>query len=194
MNLAGLRRLVRRGATPPVGLPQVPYIETADIKDLQITADKLAANAVTTAKILDANVAADKLAAGLGAIKMAELDFDLSDLSDAANQTRADIDIVDELSLPDGAYIIDAKLSLVEAVLETATPRTMTFKLGFAAEGAQFVNDQRCDTAGDVVHSINTGRNEAMVLGATPGANWSVLTAGAWKLQVVYIDYGVLSE
>lgn len=192
-NLAYMRRLIRRAATPALGTPQAPWIDPGDLKDNAVVAGNIAADAVITAKIQDGAVTKPKLAEGLGAMKMAELEFDLSDLGEGANQTREDIDVVDELDLPDGAYIIDAKLSLVEPVLETATPREMEFKLGYAAAGVQFINDQRCDLAEDVVHSIHSGRNEGMVLGATPNANWNVLTQGEWKLQVTYIDYGVLS-
>lgn len=142
--------------------------DTLRVKDLGITAAKLAADSVTTAKILDANVTNAKIAAGVDAVKIADgsvsnTEFQYLDGVTSSIQTQ-----------------LDAKVRKVAATWANADGATKAITHSL---GTKDILVQVYDTADDAtieVDSVVRTSTTVVTLTASqaPSTNWRVVITG----------------
>ena len=126
----------------------------------------------------------------VGGVGVAGCDFNFTT---AANQTPQNIDL--GVIVPANARVIDI-FSLTNNVFTGAT--TLVAGLGNATSGTQFAGSATVYAANAIVQpavgasftlvAINGSASHVWVTDATPGANWSNVTAGKLTVYVTYID------
>ena len=134
--------------TGSVSLP-AGEINTAELADAAVTADKLATDAVITAKIQDLAVTNDKLAGSIASSKLAELNaFDTADLAEGTNlyytdaRARAAVSVNDVSG--DGSLSYDSGSGVITYTGPSATEVRAHLSAG---DGLAFADGQFAVTA-----------------------------------------------
>ena len=138
------------------------------------------------------------------ALKTSIYTFDCNDgdstddyqFDDTAEDTTEQIITVTD-AIPAYAELVSLQLRCFETVTGSAT---MTIDIGTSSGGDELLTAAATDTAddlnvtaaaaGSVLAATNAARD--VYLNATPGVNWSTLSAGRWALMLNYIDYGYI--
>lgn len=116
----------------------------------------------------------------------------------AANTTEQVIDA--GAIVPAFSRVIDIALITTDAAVFSGGATTLVAEIGSSSSGNQYVASATIYAA-DVVLSMATGTwpiaassSSAghVYVAATPGANWSTMTAGSWTLLVTYLDNGAI--
>jgi hypothetical protein len=102
--------------------------------------------------------------------------------------------------VPAFARVIDIQLITTEAAVFSGGATTLVAEIGSSSSGNQYAASATI-YAIDVILSPATGTAPIaatvatagnVFVAATPGANWSTMTAGEWTLLVTYIDSGAI--
>lgn len=124
----------------------------------------------------------------IGAPGIADCDFNFTS---AANTTAQNIDL---------GSIIPAFARVLEVRVKAANTFTggtsLAITAGNASAGAQFLASVQCYSANTIVGTLlallwtvlPTNAASKVWIGATPGANWSLMTGGKLEVNVTYIE------
>lgn len=123
----------------------------------------------------------------------ADYDFDCS----AVNHTQQNQQLVG--AIPANAQLVAAYVFNTTALEDTGGAGTLQIEVGSAEAGGQYITLAGCDgLAGyEIIESAAGSFALAAVaeaaadvwVGADPSVNWSTLTAGAWLLMLLYLDF-----
>jgi hypothetical protein len=131
----------------------------------------------------------------IGNVASTDTDFNFAP---AANTTEQPIDCGH--LVPAFARVIDVQLFTTTAAVFSGGATTLVAEMGSATSGNQYAASATI-YAIDVILSCATGTAPIAAsvatdghvwVSATPGANWSTMTAGTWTLLVTYIDGGAI--
>ena len=148
----------------------------------------------TAVQALSAGTTATKvISKTVGAPGVAGCNFNFTS---AANTTAQNIDL--GAIVPAFSRIIDVAVICTSASVFSGGGTTLVASLGNVTGGTQFsashtiyaVNAINADgLAMSAPVSINSSASHVWLSGATPGANWSTMTAGVYTVYVTYVTY-----
>jgi len=102
--------------------------------------------------------------------------------------------------VPAFARVIDIALINTEAAAFSGGATTLVAEIGSSSSGNQYAESATIYAANVILEMATAGWPIAATSGtaghvyvaATPGANWSTMTAGQWTLLVTYLDSGAI--
>lgn len=138
-------------------------------------------------------IRAEKISIGIPAVS-SETD---SAYTTAANTTEQGVQFKVDV-IPAIGRLIDVVIVCTDSVTHTdsATATTMTFDIGTASGGAQYISATTCDETDDIFslaadglgHIVTSASATKVFISGTPGQNWEDLVRGKWDVYVIYYD------